>query len=73
MLEKNPKLTDDELKGVITNPIEIKEIIKKLHNNKAPGIDRVDNILIKNLLKKVVVQLMYIINPMLKTHYYPRQ
>lgn len=46
----------------LTKPNEIVEIIKKLPNQKAPGIDEIDNKMIKNLPKKAIVQLMYIIN-----------
>lgn len=55
----------------LTNPREISEIIKKLPNHKAPGIDQIDNKMIKNLPRKAIVQLMYIINAVLINGYYP--
>ncbi|KAL0269181.1 UNVERIFIED_CONTAM: hypothetical protein PYX00_006993 [Menopon gallinae] len=56
---------------LITNPNELKEIIKKLPKNKAPGPDQIGNQLIKNLSRKAVVQLMYIINAIIKYQHYP--
>lgn len=55
----------------LTNPKEIIGIIKKLPNRKASGIDEIDNKIIKNLPRKAIVQLMYIINAILVTGYYP--
>lgn len=55
----------------LTNPTEIKSIIKKLPSKKAPGHDNLDNKIIKNLSTKVIVQLMYLINAVLKTNYFP--
>lgn len=57
----------------LTKPNEIVEIIKKLPNQKAPGIDEIDNKMIKNLPKKAIVQLMYIINAILLLGHYPQQ
>lgn len=54
--------TNNESKKYHTQPLEIKNIIKNLANNKSPGIDEIDNKLIKNLSKKAIVQLNYIIN-----------
>lgn len=55
----------------MTNPKEVKNIIKSLQNNKAPGKDKIDNRLLKNLPRKIIVQLMYIINSMLRNGHYP--
>lgn len=55
----------------LTSPKEVETIIKELPNNKAPGPDQIDNKLLKNLPKKTLVQLMYIINGILKTGHYP--
>lgn len=55
----------------LATPKEIQQIIKLLPNNKAPGMDKICNKLIKNLPKKAVVQLMYIINAILITGYFP--
>jgi hypothetical protein len=43
-----------------TSPREIKNIIKKLRNGKAPGCDDVPNILLKNIPRRVTVFLTYI-------------
>lgn len=56
-----------------TTPNEIKNIIKKLPAQKAPGLDGVQNIVLKNLTNKAVVQLMYIVNAMLKFSYFLSQ
>lgn len=56
----------------LTNPLELKILIKKLPNNKAPGPDKIDTKLLKNLPQKTIVQLMYIINGILKTGHYPK-
>lgn len=57
----------------LTNPTEIRDIIKKLPNHKAPGIDLIDNKILKNLPRKAIVQLMYVINAVLLTGYYPNK
>lgn len=44
---------------------EIKNLIKKLKNNKAPVFDKISNIIIKNLSKKP-----YIINTIFKFQYF---
>lgn len=56
----------------LTSPRELEIVIKQLPNNKAPGSDQVDNKLLKNLPRKTKVQLMYIINGILKIGYYPK-
>ncbi|KAG7188343.1 hypothetical protein KM043_008000 [Ampulex compressa] len=45
-----------------TSPKEIAQEIKKLPSKKAPGLDGIQNIILKNLPKKIIVQIMYIIN-----------
>lgn len=57
----------------LTNPIELKIIIQKLPNRKAPGSDGIDNKIIKNLSTKAIVQLMYIVNAILKPSHFPEQ
>lgn len=54
-----------------TSPGEIEFIIKKLHNRKAPGFDRITNRIAKNLPKKVIILLSYIYNAMLRLSYFP--
>lgn len=49
-----------------TNPKELAEEIKKLPSRKAPGTDNIQNIILKNIPKKAIVQIMYIINASLK-------
>lgn len=65
------QLPTNKLEIHLSNPKEIQQIIKTLPNNKAPGMDKINNKLIKNLPKKAVVQLMYIINGILQTGYFP--
>jgi hypothetical protein len=55
-----------------TSPSELKEAIKKLTNNKAPGEDEIRNIIIKNFSNKAIVQLHYIINAVVQLQYFPR-
>lgn len=54
-----------------TSPGEIEFIIKKLHNKKAPGYDRITNLTAKNLPKKTLILLSYIYNAMLRLSYFP--
>lgn len=49
---------------------EIKFIIKKLHNRKAPGFDRITNRTAENLPRKVIILLTYIYNAMLRLSFY---
>lgn len=49
-----------------TNPKEILGEISKLPSRKAPGMDSIQNIVLKNLSKKAVIQIMYIINASLR-------
>lgn len=43
---------DETFKNYITNPPEIKSLIRIISNIKIPGVDDIDNKLIKNLSKK---------------------
>jgi len=54
-----------------TNPTEIKNQIKKLPTDKAPGPDEIPNKILKNLPKKTIVQLNYIINAIFQNSYFP--
>jgi hypothetical protein len=55
------------------SPQEIKNIIKKLKNGKAPGGDGVPNILLKNMPRNATVFLTYIYNSCLKLCYFPKE
>lgn len=50
------------LPKLYTSPQELTEVIKSLPNNKAPGPDEVAYIILKNIPRKVLAQLTYIIN-----------
>jgi hypothetical protein len=54
-----------------TSPREIRAIIKRLRNGKAPGGDAVNNSLLKNLSRKALVFLTYLFNGCLKLSYFP--
>lgn len=55
----------------LTSPKEVLEAINKTKPRKAPGPDGIQNILLKNLPKKAIVQIMYVINTCLKMSYFP--
>jgi hypothetical protein len=67
---KNPKQYD---RDNLASPEEIRNIIKYLPNNKATGPDNIPNKVIKNLSKKALVQLHYIINSIIKLQHFPKQ
>lgn len=73
LLEQNTEGDTNYITEMITNPKEISSITHKSKNKKASGEDRIDNILLKNLSKKAIIQLMYIINASFKLNYYPEQ
>lgn len=52
----------DENSIQLTSPSEISQAIKKTKSTKAPGPDEIQNILLKNLPKKALVQLTHIFN-----------
>lgn len=56
-----------------TTPREIINIIRQLPSQKAPGIDKIQNIILKNVGKKVIVQITYIINACIKLAHFPKQ
>jgi Reverse transcriptase (RNA-dependent DNA polymerase)/Endonuclease-reverse transcriptase len=58
--------------SALTSPREVKKIIKKLKNGKAPGFDGVPNILLKNLPRRAVVYLTYVFNSCIKLCYFPK-
>lgn len=55
----------------LTTPKEVRNIIRGLRNNKAPGFDGVRNDMVKNGGKKLVTALTYIINACLILSYFP--
>lgn len=57
--------------NLLTNPTEIKTIVKTLPSKKAPGEDKILNILLKKLPSKSYVQLSYILNSITKLQYFP--
>ncbi|CAD6221967.1 GSCOCG00011676001-RA-CDS, partial [Cotesia congregata] len=56
----------------ITSPRELSTIIKQLPSKKAPGLDAIQNIVLKNFSRKALVQLNYIINNSIKLSYFPQ-
>lgn len=62
---------DNEPLIKLVRPHELTLHIRKLKVRKAPGEDRIDNILLKNLPQKAVVQLTRIFNACLRLGYYP--
>ncbi|RZC42429.1 RVT 1 domain containing protein [Asbolus verrucosus] len=60
-------------KNMTTSLTEIVNIIKKLKTNKAPGLDKIENKVIKNMSKKSLIQLTNIINAIFKFNHYPTQ
>ena len=55
----------------LATPKEIKRAIMKTKSKKAPGIDGIQNIVLKYLPKKAIVQITYIFNACLKQGYFP--
>lgn len=51
--------------------VEIKSIIAKLKNKKAPGMDGITNLQIKNVPNKIIVQLIHIFNQCFNINYFP--
>lgn len=64
---QNTNINSDWTK-YMTSPKEIFNEIRKLPSRKAPGIDRIQNIILKNLNHKAIVQITYIINACLNFH-----
>jgi len=54
-----------------TSPKEIKAIIKKLKSFKAPGLDGIQNILLKKLPAKAIILITKIYNGCIKIGYFP--
>lgn len=66
------KINSNMLSSLLTTPKEVADILKLLPNGKAAGLDGIDNILLKNLTKKGIVQLTIIINGIMKTGHFPQ-
>jgi hypothetical protein len=64
-------LVDDS--SSYTSPQEIKNIVKKLKNGKAPRGAGVPNILLKNIPRRATVFLTFIYNSCLKLCYFPKE
>lgn len=60
-----------KLAKLIISPSALQKIIKNNPNLKAPGPDNIPNLVLKNLPKKTLTQLSYLINSILRTQYYP--
>jgi hypothetical protein len=59
------------LESVRTNHHEVINILKKLKIGKAFGENNIQNLILKNLPRKAVIQLNYIINATIKLNYFP--
>lgn len=57
----------------LTSPSEVKEIIKKLKNKKAPGDDGITSLLIKKLPNKTIVYVTKLFNYMFLFAYFPTE
>lgn len=57
--------------AILTKPAEIKHVIRRLKNNKAPGPDQIPNVLLKKLPLKAIVYITYIFNACLHLSYFP--
>lgn len=68
-LEKNVEPNLDA--ATYTTPIELKAIIRRLKTSKAPGIDGIQNILLKKLPLQAIVLLTKTINGCIKIGYFP--
>lgn len=54
-----------------TTPSEIVRIISKLSNKKAPGLDKISNIMLKNCPFNIIFYITKVINEILKRGYFP--
>lgn len=63
---------ENQIKGLLTSPKKIAKIINCLSPFKAPGPDGIQNMLLKHLTKKAVIQLTHIINAIIKLSYFPQ-
>lgn len=58
--------------GYTTTPKAVKRHIAASPSTKAPGIDGIQNLVLKNLPRKSVVQLTHIINAMIRLQHFPQ-
>ncbi|GBO28534.1 putative RNA-directed DNA polymerase from transposon BS [Araneus ventricosus] len=65
----NVKCTDTDL----PSPSEVLDCIKKLKNNKAPGIDNVSNMMIKKLPHNVIFYLTFLFHKILILGHFPQR
>lgn len=59
--------------GNYPTPREIAKIIKKMPPHKAPGVDGIQNVLLKRIPRKMLVALHYVYKECLKRSHYPAQ
>jgi hypothetical protein len=71
MLKTESPPDNDYLDSMRTNPHEIFKIVKRLKIGKAFGEDNVQNIVLKNLPRKAIIQLNHIVNAIFKLNYFP--
>lgn len=62
-----------QLESTFTTPHELRQIIRKLPNRKAPGPDKIQYITIKNLSRKAHVQFTHIVNATILLQYFPKE
>ena len=72
-LSRKYPIPPPQLRKLALSPRDIKNIINKLPNNKAPGKDGLPNILIKNIPKKCLVQITHITNAIILLQHFPTQ
>lgn len=65
--ELSPKFTDAPL----TSPGELRQILKKMKSNSAPGFDSIHPLLLRNLSRKALIHLTILFNHMLMFGYFP--
>lgn len=72
ILNKRNKILKNKVRKIHpVTPKEIGNIIRKLKNRKAPGKDKISSKMLKNLPKKMIVQLNHIYNACFKLCYFP--
>ncbi|KAK9686406.1 hypothetical protein QE152_g37224 [Popillia japonica] len=57
--------------GLLTTPRKVREIISRTPSTKAPGPDNIQNLHLKNVPRKTLVQLTVIINGILQLQHFP--